>query len=111
MKIAIIDTETIPKAPTSKFLTKKEMQMLDENWIWNRKSFIFKHNIPLMVDRDVANILINKYDTIKYEDKKDDLRKMKYQNLKKLAVKRGMSYSDTFLKKEELIKAIDKLDG
>ena len=109
MKIAIIDTETIPKAPTSKFLTKNEMQMLDENWIWNRKSFIFKHNIPLLVESDIANLLVNKYDAIEYEDKRDDLRKMKYHKLKQFAVKRGIEYKDTFVKRDVLIEMIRDL--
>jgi hypothetical protein len=111
MKIGIIDTDTVQHAPTSKFLNKEEMQKLDAEWIYNRKSFIFKHRIPLLVERDIANAMVKKYNTVEYIDKKEDLSKVKYQKLKQLAVKRGMSYNDTFIKKEELIKAIDKLNG
>ena len=49
MKVGLLDLETVPHAPTSKFLTKKEMQEIDSEWIWNRQSFIFKHNISITI--------------------------------------------------------------
>tara|TARA_R100000664_G_scaffold2996_1_gene7044 strand:+ start:11883 stop:12218 length:336 start_codon:yes stop_codon:yes gene_type:complete len=111
MKVGLLDLETVPHAPTSKFLTKEEMQKIDSEWIWNRQSFIFKHNIPLMVERKMADVLVKKYESVKYHDKKEDLSKMAYNDLKKLAKAKGMSHKDTFVKKELLIQAIEKLDG
>jgi len=111
MKVALLDLETVPHAPTSKFITKQEMQKIDSEWIWNRQSFIFKHNIPLMVERKMADIHVDKYISVKYYDKKDDLRKMKYNDLKRMGRAKGMSNLDTFIKKELLIDAIEVLDG
>ena len=101
MKIGLLDNETVPNAPTSKFLTKEEIQKFDTEWIWNRQSFIFKHKIPLMVERKAAEVLVNKYDSVQ----------AKYNDLKKIATSKGIPYKETFIKKEELIEKIIELDG
>ena len=111
MKVGVLDLETVPNAPTSKFLTKQEMQSIDSGWIWNRNSFIFKHNIPLMVDRKMADVLVKKYESVKYQDKKEDLSNIAYNDLKKMAKNKGVPYKDTFVKKDVLIRIIEDLDG
>ena len=111
MKIGILDRETVPNAPTSKFLTKDEIQKFDSEWIWNRQSFIFKHKIPLMVERKAAEVLVNKYESVHFYDKKDDYSKIKYNDLKRLAKSKGVPYKETFIKKELLIEKIIELDG
>jgi|TARA_R110000823_G_scaffold292314_3_gene411124 hypothetical protein len=111
MKIGLLDNETVPNAPTSKFLTKEEIQKFDTEWIWNRQSFIFKHKIPLMVERKAAEVLVNKYDSVQYYEKADDYSKAKYNDLKKIATSKGIPYKETFIKKEELIEKIIELDG
>ena len=111
MKVGLLDLETVPHAPTSKFLTKKEMQSVDSEWMWNRNNFIFKHNIPLMVDRKMADVLGEKYESVKYHDKKEDLGKIAYNDLKKMAKTKGVPYKDTFVKKDVLIQMIEDLDG
>ena len=110
MKVGLLDLETVPHAPTSKFLTKEEMRKIDSEWLWNRQSFIFKHKIPLMVERKQADMLVDKYNSVQYHDKKEDLRKMKYNDLKRMGRTKGMSNQDTFVKKELLIQAIEELD-
>ena len=110
MKVGLLDFDTVPNAPTSKFLTKEEMKLIDPNWIWNRKSFIFKHNVPLSVDRKIADFLVKKYESVKYQNKKEDLNNLSYNNLKKMAKNKGVPHKDTFVTKEKLIKMIEIVD-
>jgi hypothetical protein len=111
MEVGLIDNQTMPNAPTSRFLTKEEMFDIDRDWIWHRKSFIFKHQIPLVVDRKVADVLVGKYDSINFYDRKDNLRAMKYLDLKKMAKSKGLSHKETMVNRELLIDAIDKVNG
>ena len=106
-QVEIIDNDAVRYAPSSKFLTKNEMAELDPDWIWNRKSFIFKHRIPLLVDRDIAEMMIKKYPSIQYMDRKDDLKRMKYIKLKKMAAEKGIPWNETFVAKDVLINMID----
>jgi|TARA_R100001530_G_scaffold7088_2_gene7936 hypothetical protein len=108
-EVTIIDEDSIPHAPSSKFLSKEEMKNINPDWIWNRNSFIFKYGKPMIVEHNVAQALIKKYDTVKFENQPDDLINMKYQALKKLAVKNGIPWSDTFVSKEELVNMINKI--
>ena len=108
-EVEIIDEEAQINAPSSKFLTKEEMISVDPNWIWHRKSFIFKYKIPHIVDNNIAKLMVNRYPSVKYVDKKQDLSNVKYQKLKKIASDKGIPWSDTFVKKEELIKMIDSI--
>jgi hypothetical protein len=96
-QVEIIDNEAIRNAPSSKFLTKEEMIELDPNWIWNRKSFIFKYQIPLLVDKNIAEAMINKYDSVEY------------QKLKKMATQKGIPWNETFVPRDELIRLIDSV--
>lgn len=109
IQVEIIDNEAIRNAPSSKFLTKEEMVALDPNWIWNRKSFIFKYKIPLLVDKNIAEALIKKYDFVEYLNKKNDLKKVKYQKLKKMATQKGIPWNETFVPRDELIRLIDSV--
>jgi|TARA_R110002020_G_scaffold135068_1_gene301675 hypothetical protein len=109
IQVEIIDNEAIRNAPSSKFLTKEEMVALDPNWIWNRKSFIFKYKIPLVVDKNIAEALIKKYDFVEYLNKKNDLKKVKYQKLKKMATQKGIPWNETFVPRDELIRLIDSV--
>ena len=106
-QVEIIDNEAIRRAPSSKFLRKEEMVAIDPNWIWNRKSFIFKYQIPLLVDKDIAKAMIKKHDSVEYLNKKNNLEKFKYQKLKKMATSKGIPWKETFVPKQELIKLID----
>lgn len=108
-QVEIVDNEAIRNAPSSKFLTKEEMILLDPNWIWNRKSFIFKYQIPLLIDKNIAEAMINKYDSVEYLDKKNNLKKVKYQKLKKMATQKGIPWNKTFVPRDELIRLIDSV--
>ena len=106
-QVEIIDEDAIKYAPSSKFLSKEEMITIDPNWIWHRKSFIFKYKIPHIVDSNIAKMMVDKYPTVIYVDRKQDLKNVKYQKLKKLAANKGIPWADTFVNKEELIRMID----
>ena len=77
-QVEIIDEDAIQYAPSSKFLSKEEMVAIDPNWIWHRKSFIFKYKIPHIVDSDIAKMMVDKYPTVIYVDTKQDLKNVKY---------------------------------
>ena len=106
-QVEIIDDDAVKYAPSSKFLTDVEMKSIDPNWIWHRKSFIFKYKIPHIVDSNIAKMMVDKYPTVIYVDRKQDLNNVKYQKLKKMAANKGIPWADTFVKKDELIKMID----
>ena len=84
-QVEIIDEDAVQYAPSSKFLSKEEMITVNPNWIWHRKSFIFKHKIPHIVDSNIAKMMVDKYPTVIYVDTKQDLKNVKYQKLKKMA--------------------------
>jgi len=106
-QVEIIDEDAVQYAPSSKFLSKEEMITVNPNWIWHRKSFIFKHKIPHIVDSNIAKMMVDKYPTVIYVDTKQDLKNVKYQKLKKMAANKGIPWSETFVKKDELIRMID----
>ena len=108
-QVEIIDEDAQINAPSSKFLTKEEMISADPNWIWQRNSFIFKYKIPHIVDSNIAKLMVDKYESVKYVNKKQDLSNVKYQKLKKIAADKGIPWSDTFVKKDELIRMIDNI--
>ena len=107
-EVTIIDEDSIPHAPSSKFLTREEMKKLDPDWIWSRKSFIFKYGKPLIVDHNIALALTQKYETVNFEHKEQELMDMQYQQLKKLAVEKGIKWNDTFVSKEKLAQMISE---
>jgi hypothetical protein len=106
-QVEIIDEDAVQYAPSSKFLSKEEMITVNPNWIWHRKSFIFKHKIPHIVDSNIAKMMVDKYPTVIYVDTKQDLINVKYQKLKKMAANKGIPWANTFVKKDELIRMIN----
>ena len=108
-QVGIIDDEAVKYAPSSKFLTKEEMQTIDPKWIWNRKSFIFKYQIPLYVDENVAEAVVNKYQSVRYEKIEHRYENVNYNDLKKVAVDKGIPWGKTFVKREELITMISQV--
>ena len=106
-QVEIIDEDAVQYAPSSKFFSKEEMITVNPNWIWHRKSFIFKHKIPHIVDSNIAKMMVDKYPTVIYVDTKQDLKYVKYQKLKKMAANKGIPWANTFVKKDELIRMIN----
>jgi len=63
----------------------------------------------LLVDKNIAESMINKYDSVEYLDKKNNLKKVKYQKLKKMATQKGIPWNETFVPRDELIRLIDSV--
>ena len=65
----IIDTECLPHAPSSKFISKEEYHRLFPDKMPIKKNFIFKYNTPLIVENKVGRFLQMEYGTIKILNK------------------------------------------
>ena len=110
----IVDRETLPGCPTSKFLKKEEFSRYfpDAEHLPRRKNFLFKHKIPLRVDDEYGNLLLEKYPSLGlFKDPRivaqpDELNNMEYVALKKLAMQYGMAWKETMIKKDMLIEKI-----
>jgi uncharacterized protein with ParB-like and HNH nuclease domain len=117
--VGILDTAAEHGCPTSKFLTQKEIKTFDPAWNRWRMNFIFKHNIPLYVTDHVAKLLTDKYDSLQYKDGDEEMQvtveefydDYTYVELKKLAVKNGIPYKETFVKRGQLIDLIRAKNG
>ena len=110
----IVDRETLPGCPTSKFLKKEEFSRYfpEAEHLPRRKNFLFKHKIPLRVDDEYGNLLLEKYPSLGlFKDPRivaqpDELNNMEYVALKKLAMQYGMAWKETMIKKDMLIEKI-----
>ena len=135
MNVNIVDKDTLPGCPTSRFLKKEEIvsHNPDSGLMQSRVNFLFKHKIPLAVDKGYATILIDKYPSIERwaeeiippdpkeidpfpgEELKEvpmtlqQLNEMPYTELKKLDVKKGMLFKDTCIKREELSRKVKEI--
>lgn len=113
----IIDKDAMIKAPTSKFLKKEEYAHLYPNkeHMPHRKNYIFKYNIPIIINNDLGSLLLNKYFNLRRVDLENTgkiiskkLNNMSYNKLKNVAVEHGYKYRQTMVKKEKLIQMIIK---
>tara|TARA_Y100000310_G_C20625356_1_gene785553 strand:- start:1238 stop:1606 length:369 start_codon:yes stop_codon:yes gene_type:complete len=113
--IGVIDIEAMPHCPTSKFLTKEEIVKFDPGWNQNRMNFIFKHEVPVSVDDNIAMTLTSKYPSLELigvdgkkvlESDKYDFDDYTYLDLKKLAMENDIPSKETFVKREALIEKI-----
>ena len=111
--VQIIDSMTEPGCPTSYFLTRKEIADISPNFLGHRVNFLFKHKIPLSVHSGYGKLLVDKYDSIEYdgvvEKEEIQLDDMDYNDLKKVAVEKGMAWKDTFIARDELIDKIKEI--
>ena len=61
----LIDNDTEPHAPTSKFIGRKEFKdIYPETEHMKRLNYIFKHQIPLQVSSKEGAVLVCKYPSI-----------------------------------------------
>jgi len=135
MNINIIDRDTMPGCPTSRFLRKEEIASHnpDSALMQSRINFIFRHEIPLPVDKEYAAILIEKYPSIeRWMEEKippdpqeidpfpgeeleeipmtfKQLIEIQYTELKKIAVKKGIPFKETCIKRELLAKKVKEI--
>ena len=127
----VIDNQTIPNAPTSRFLKKSEYAHLYETDILehtpSRMNWIFKHNKAEDIKDELAKILENKYSSLEIINREPEipvqskisdielldqvgkLDDIGYNDLKKLAVdKYQFKYRETMVKKTKLIEMIQQ---
>ncbi len=117
--VGILDKEASHGCPTSKFLTRKEINTFDPAWNRWRMNFIFKHEVPLYVTDEVAKLLTDKYKSIEYKDGDEEMQvsveefydDYTYPELKKLAVKNGIPYKETMVKREVLVEMLKEKNG
>ena len=110
----VIDNETMPGCPTSKFLKKEEFAKFfpGQEHLPRRKNFLFKHKVPLRVNDEYGSLLLEKYPSLEcFKDpriraQKDELNEMGYIELKKLGIQYGMTARETMIKKDALIDMI-----
>jgi len=109
-EVSYIDRQAEPNSPSSRFLRKEEFKDVMPSNMQNRLNFIFRHDIPQKIDVKVGKLLMRKYPSIIFLNKEDNLDRMKYKTLKKLAVKKGIQNKDTFVKRDILIEMIRTLN-
>lgn len=113
----LIDTRATLTAPTSLFLTRAEFKELYPHKLNSRMNYLFKHDQPKEVDKDEAQLLLKKYShVIRWEkrleiietDRHQELNKIKYPYLKRVAADAGVSFKLLRAKKPVLIDHIVK---
>jgi hypothetical protein len=111
----LVDNETIPHAPTSKFVSKKEyVEIYPEEGHQKRLSYIFKHRIPLQVSAKEGAVLVCKYPSVvecnEWGEEINELmnetlkiKEMAWGDLKSYAVKEcGIPFKETTVKRDAL---------
>ena len=115
----IIDNETVPPAPTSKFIDKKEFkEIYSDMENVKRLNYIFKHKIPLQVSAKEGAVLVCKYPSVvectewgeeinEMMETTNKIKAMAWGDLKSFAVKDcGIPFKETTVKRDELEKLI-----
>ena len=115
----IIDNETVPHAPTSKFIDKKEFkEIYSDMENVKRLNYIFKHKIPLQVSAKEGAVLVCKYPSVvectewgeeinEMMETTNKIKAMAWGDLKSFAVKDcGIPFKETTVKRDELEKLI-----
>ena len=111
----IIDNDTIPHAPTSKFISKDEyVDVYPDEDHQKRLSYIFKHKIPLQVSAKEGAVLVCKYPAVvectewreeinELMDTTNKIKAMTWKDLKSFAVKDcGIPFKETTIKRDAL---------
>ena len=111
----IIDNETVPHAPTSKFISKDEyVEVYPDEDHQKRLSYIFKHKIPLQVSAKEGAVLVCKYPAVvectewgeeinELMDTTNKIKAMTWKDLKSFAVKDcGIPFKETTIKRDAL---------
>ena len=111
----LLDNETVPHAPTSKFIGRKEFKdIYPETEHMKRLNYIFKHQIPLQVSSKEGAVLVCKYPSIvectewgeeinELMDMTSKIKAMTWSDLKSFAVKDcGIPFKETTIKRVAL---------
>ena len=111
----IVDNETIPHAPTSKFIGKKEFnEIYPDTEHVKRLNYIFKHRIPLQVAPKEGAVLVCKYlSVVECSESGEEInemmnetlkiKEMSWHEIKSYAVKEcDIPFKETTVKRDEL---------
>ena len=111
----ILDNETVPHSPTSRFIDRKEFNdIYPETEHVKRLNYIFKHRIPLQVSSKEGAVLVCKYPSVvecnewgeeinEMMNETLKIKEMNWNELKSYAVKDcGIPFKETTVKREEL---------
>ena len=111
----IIDNDTIPHAPTSKFIDRKEyIEIYPAEDHQKRLNYIFKHKIPLQVSAKEGSVLVCKYPSVvecsewgeeinEMMNETLKIKEMPWGDLKSYAVKEcGIPFKETTVKRDAL---------
>ena len=111
----IIDNDTIPHAPTSKFKDQKEFkEVYPETEHVKRLNYIFKYKIPLQISAKEGAVLVCKYPSVvectewgeeinELMETTNKIKAMAWGDLKSFAVKDcGIPFKETTIKRNAL---------
>ena len=111
----IVDNETVPHAPTSKFIDRKEFnEIYPDTEHVKRLNYIFKHRIPLHVSSKEGAVLVCKYSSVvecnewgeeinEMMNETLKIKDMRWSELKSYAVKEcGIPFKETTVKRDAL---------
>ena len=111
----IIDNDTIPHAPTSKFIDQKEFkEVYPETEHVKRLNYIFKYKIPLQISAKEGAVLVCKYQSVvectewgeeinELMETTNKIKAMAWGDLKSFAVKDcGIPFKETTIKRNAL---------
>ena len=111
----LMDNETIPHAPTSKFISKDEyISIYPDEGHQKRLSYIFKHKIPLQVSAKEGSVLVCKYPSVvectewgeeinELMEMTNKIKAMPWKDLKSFAVKDcGIPFKETTINRNDL---------
>ena len=115
----ILDNETVPHAPTSRFIDRKEFNdIYPETEHVKRLNYIFKHRIPLQVSSKEGAVLVCKYPSVvecnewgeeinEMMNETLKIKEMDWNDLKSYAVKEcDIPFKETTVKRDALEKLI-----
>ena len=111
----LIDNETVPHAPTSKFVSKDEyVEIYPDEDHQKRLNYIFKHKIPLQISAKEGAVLVCKYPSVvectewgeeinELMDTTNKIKAMTWNDLKSFAVKDcGIPFKETTINRDAL---------
>lgn len=111
----LLDERATEEAPSSLFLTRAEYRELYPHIMGSRINYIFKHDQPKEVPDETAKLLMKKYPHViifkeKIElgttERHKELAKMKYLDIKRIALKLEFTFAEAAIVKNLLINNI-----
>ena len=111
----LIDKRATAVAKTSLFLLRAEFKKLYPHRFSGKINYVFKYDQAKEIENGEAKLLMKKYPhVIKWEEiiklgeteRHEELNKIKYQTLKNMGAKIGLTFKELYSKKPKLINLI-----